>query len=412
MEIEVEQNQRKWPAALRSLRHRDFRRFWIGLIVSVVGTWMQMAAQSWLVYQLTDSPLWLGIVAASGTAPMLLFSLPAGVVADRFSKRNILLVTQSIAMFQAFVLAALTFAHVIQVWHVMVLAAMLGTSNSFDMPARHAMVIELANREDLLNAVSLNSSAFNSGRIIGPALGGLLIASVGTAMCFLINGISFVSTIIALALIRPRPASGEAKGPMLVQIRSGLRWAKGQPLVIILLAMIAGASVFAMSYATLLPVFAKGVFHMGAKAYGFLLSSYAVGALTSALGLTALGHKWPLGRLVTVGSFWFPFALAGVALAPHYAFAVVALFLTGIGLMLFNATTNTMLQSLSPDELRGRVMSMRTLLFAGMMPLGAMQMGALGQWLGPRAAVGIGAAVCLVVAVLASIHVPALRRSE
>jgi predicted MFS family arabinose efflux permease len=373
---------------------------------------MQMAAQSWLVYDLTDSSIWLGLVGASGTAPMLLFSLPAGVVADRFSKRNILLVTQSVAMLQAFALAALTYFGVIRVWHVMVLAALLGISNSFDMPARHSMVIELSSRKDVLNAVSLNSSAFNSGRIVGPALGGLLIASVGTATCFFINGISFVATIVALAGIAPREPRPEAKGPMLLQIQGGLRWAKGQPLVKALLAMIAAASVFAMSYATLLPVFARDVFHMGAQAYGFLLSSYAVGALTSALLLTALGHRWPLGRLIGTGSYWFPFALAAVALAPRYGLAVAALFLAGVGLMLFNATTNTMLQRLSPDELRGRVMSMRTLLFAGMMPLGAMQMGALGEWLGPRAAVGIGAAVCLVAAITVSCRVPGLRQSE
>ncbi|HUU54565.1 MAG TPA: MFS transporter, partial [Armatimonadota bacterium] len=203
---------RQWPAPLRSMRHRDFRRFWFGLIVSVVGTWMQMAAQAWLVYELTDSPLALGLVGACGTAPMLLFSLPAGVVADRLSKRNILLVTQSVAMLQAFALAALVYSGAVQVWHVMVLAAFLGTSNSFDMPARHAMVIELAGREDVLNAVSLNSSAFNSGRIVGPALAGVLIGAVGTAVCFLINGVSFVATIIALAGIAPRPPRPEAQG--------------------------------------------------------------------------------------------------------------------------------------------------------------------------------------------------------
>jgi MFS family permease len=373
---------------------------------------MQMAAQSWLVYDLTGSPIWLGLVGASGTVPMLLFSLPAGVVADRLSKRNILLVTQSVAMAQAFALAALTYFGVIHVWHVMVLAAILGTSNAFDMPTRHSMVIELSSREDLLNAVSLNSSAFNAGRIVGPALGGLLIASVGTATCFLINGISYAATLIALAGIAPRAPSPEAKGPMLLQIRGGLGWARKQPLVKGLLAMIAVVSVFAMSHGTLLPVFARDVFDMGAEAYGFLLSSYAVGGLTSALLLTAAGHRRPLGRLIALGSYASPFALAAVAFAPHYGVAVVALFLAGAGLMLFNATTNTLLQRLSPDALRGRVMSMRTLLFAGMMPLGAMQMGALGEWLGPQAAVAIGAAACLVAATVVSWLAPALSRSE
>ncbi len=393
------------------MRHRDFRRFWLGLVISVVGTWMQMAAQAWLVYELTNSPLALGLVGACGTVPMLLFALPAGVVADRLSKRNILLVTQSIAMAQAFALAGLVYSGAVLVWHVMVLAGFLGMSNSFDMPARHAMVIELAGREDVLNAVSLNSSAFNGGRIVGPAAAGLLIGAAGTAGCFLINGVSFIATIVALAGITPRPPSPEAQGPMLLQIRGGLAWAKGQPVVRGVLAMIAVASVFAMSYATLLPVFARDVFHSGAEGYGFLLSAYAMGALTSALLLTAFGHRWPLGRLATVGSYWFPAALAGVALAPRYGVGVAALFLTGVGMMLFNAVSNTMLQALSPDELRGRVMSMRTLLFAGMMPVGSLQVGAVGEWLGPRAAVGIGAAICFVSALVAYWRVPGLRRS-
>ena len=403
---------REWPAPLRSLRHRDFRRFWFGLIISVMGTWMQMAAQAWLVYDLTDSPLALGVVGACGTLPMLFFSLPAGVVADRLSKRNILLVTQSLAMMQALALAALTYTDVVRVWHVMVLAGFLGTANALDMPTRHAMVIELAGREDLLNAVSLNSSAFNTGRIVGPAVAGVLIAAAGTAGCFLINGLTFIALIVALTRIRPRPPRKEMQGPMIPQIRNGLAWAKGQPLVRGLLAMIAVASVFGMSYRTLLPVFARDVFHTGAEGYGLLMSTYAAGAVSSAVLLTALGHRWRVGRLVTAGSFFFPVALIAVALSPRYGVAMASLFLTGMGMMLFNAVANTMLQRASPDALRGRVMSMRTLLFAGMMPLGNLQVGALGEWLGPQAAVGIGGATCLVAALVAWWRLPRLRQSE
>ncbi len=401
----------RWPTALRSLRYRDFRLFWTGLIVSVMGTWMQMAAQAWLVYELTDSPLALGIVGACGTLPVLLFSLPAGVVADRVSKRNILLVTQSLAMAQAFALAALTFTGGVRVWHVMALAGFLGAVNALDMPTRHAMVIELASREDLLNAVSLNSSAFNTGRIVGPAAAGVLIAAVGTAVCFLINGITFSAVIIALAFISPRPPAQTEQAPVIPQIREGLSWATRQPLVRTVLAMIAVTSVFGMSYRTLLPVFARDVFNTGAEGYGFLMSSYALGTLAAAALLTAVGHRWRLGRTVTAGSFLFPVALVSVALSPRYAFAVVGLFVTGMGMMLFSAVANTMLQKASPDELRGRVMSMRTLLFAGMMPLGNLQFGAMGEWLGPRAAVAIGSVVCLVAAFTAWRRAPGLRRS-
>jgi len=401
----------RWPTALRSLRYRDFRIFWTGLIVSVMGTWMQMAAQAWLVYELTDSPFALGLVGACATLPMLVFALPAGVVADRMSKRNVLLVTQSLSMVQAFALAALTFTGAVRVWHVMALASFLGTVNSLDMPTRHAMVIELASREDLLNAVSLNSSAFNTGRIVGPAAAGLLIAAVGTPACFLINGITFTALIVALALISPRPPAQTGKAPLIPQIRDGLAWAACQPLVRTLLAMIAVASVFGMSYRTLLPVFARDVFHTGAQGYGFLMSSYAAGTLAAGVLLTALGHRWRLGGTVTVGSLLFPVALICVAVSPGYGFAVVGLFVTGMGMMLFSAVANTMLQKASPDELRGRVMSMRTLLFAGMMPIGNLQFGAMGEWLGPRVAVAIGAIVCLVSAFTAWRWAPGLRHS-
>jgi MFS family permease len=380
---------------------------------------MQTAAQAWLVWKLTDSAWMLGVVGALRMLPTVILSLPAGVVADRFRKRNILLVTQGIAMLQAFALAALVYSGLIQVWHVMVLATLLGIVHSFDMPTRHAMVIEVASREDLLNAVSLNSSAFNAGRIAGPAVAGVLIAArsqadslLGMADCFLVNGLSFVATLVALWGIAPRKPALTSRGPMLAQIRDGLVWVKGQPVAKGLLTMIGVTSVFAMTYATLLPVFAEQVFAMGPAGYGFLLSSYATGALTSAVLLTALGHTRPPGRLVTLGSYWFPFSLAGLALSWSYSAGIVALFLTGVGLMLFNAVSNTMLQALSPDELRGRVMSMRTLLFAGMMPAGSLQMGALGEWLGPRAAVGIGALVCLLAAVTTSLLLPQLRRGD
>jgi MFS family permease len=397
---------------LRSLRHGEFRRFWVGLIISVTGRWMQQAAQALLVYELTHSMLALGLLGACSTLPILVLTLPAGVLADRISKRNILLVTQTLAMVQAFVLAILTFSGVVQVWHVMLLALFLGVANSLDMPARHAMVVELAGRDDLLNAVSINSSAFNAARIVGPAAAGMLIPVTGMAGCFLINGLTFLALIFALVGIRPKQPSGEARGPMLPQIRDGLSWAKGQPIARTVLAMIAVSSIFAMSYGTLLPVFALDIFHAGPRGYGFLMSSYAVGALASALMLTAFGHRWRLGGLVTAGSLFLPVALLCFSLSPAYGLAIGSLFLTGAGMMVFNAVANTMLQKLSPDAMRGRVMSMRTLLFAGMMPIGSLQMGAIGEWLGPRAAVGIGAAVCMIAALTAWRLVPALRRSD
>ncbi len=393
-----------------AFRYRDFRLFWVGLLVSVIGTWMQSAAQAWLVLELTGSPLWLGIVAACGSLPLLFLTLPAGVIADRFRKRNIVLITQTLAMVQAFVLAALVYLHIVQVWHVMVLAALLGIVNALDMPTRQAMVVELTGKDDLLNAISLNSTAFNSARIIGPAIGGVLIAEVGIAACFLINGISFAAIIVALAFVTPRPPGQISRAPMVSQIKDGITWARRQPIVLSLLILTAIMSIFAMSYATLLPVFARDVFRAGPKGYGFLMSSHALGALASGVGLSALGHRWRLGWPLTFGSFVFPLALLAVSASPSYAVAMAFLFLAGLGAMLFNAVSNTILQSSAPAEMRGRVMAMRALLFAGVMPLGNLEVGALGQWLGPRPAVAIGAAVCLITALVAWKLVPDLRR--
>lgn len=404
---------RRWPEALRSLRHRDFRRFWLGLIVSVMGTWMQMVAQGWLVLELTGSALYLGFVGACATAPMLLFTLPAGVVADRLSKRKILLVTQSLAMVQAFTLAALTYWGAVEVWHVMTLAACLGTVNAFDMPTRHAMVIDLVGREDVRNAVPLNSSAFNTGRIIGPAVAGVLVASAGIPGCFLVNGFTFIPMLVVLAFMSPlKPALRETNESVLHQIKEGLRWVRGQRVAMALLGMIAVTSVFAMPQATLLPLFAKNVFHMGPKGYGYMMSAYGLGALCSAVALTVFSNRLRLGALVTVGSFLFPVALLSLMAAPRYSFALGSLFLVGMGMMLFNAVVNIILQKAPPDELRGRVMSLRTFLFAGMMPLGNLQIGAVGEWLGPRAAVGIGGLVCLTAAIVLWWRVPRVRQSD
>jgi len=373
---------------------------------------MQRAAQGWLVYELTDRALYLGIVAACGTVPMLILSLPAGVLADRLPKRNILLVTQSLAMAQAFVLAALIYTETVRVWHVMVMAAFLGTVWAFDMPTRHAMVLELVSKDDALNAVGLNSSAFMTGRIIGPALGGLLIETAGLAICFFINGITFLGIIVALLLIGSIRTGSAASSPMLTQIGEGVRWARHNAVAFVLLALITVASLYGLSYVVLLPVFARDTFRAGPIGLGFMMTAYAVGGLTATAVLTTVGHRWPMGRLTTIGSFVFPIALALLALAPSYAFGIAALSIAGFGMMMFNVTANTMLQKMSPDELRGRVMSLRSFLFAGMSWLGDLQISALAEWFNERAAVVIGAGICLAAAISAWSRVPQLRSSE
>ncbi len=400
------------PAALRALRHREFRIFWGGLLISVIGTWMQMAAQGWLVLDLSNSPFMLGVVGACASFPMLVFSLPAGVIADRVSKRNIVLVTQTAAMAQAFALAGLVYSGLIQVWHVMVLAGVLGTINAFDMTTRHAMVIELASREDALNAVSLNSTAFQTGRMLGPAMGGLLMAKAGVAACFLVNGITFLPLVAGLLFIAPRPPGGGATGALIPHIGEGLRWAAGRAVPRTLLALLGVSSLFAMPYMVLLPVLARDVFHVGPEAYGVMFAVPGVGAFLAAVTLTARGHLWRLGAIATFGSIFFPLMLGGVAAAPAYHAALVMLFLLGAGAMSFNVVANTALQRMAPDDLRGRVMSLRTLVFAGLRPFGNLEIGGVAEWIGPRLALGAGAAACLACALLAWWRVPELRRSE
>jgi MFS family permease len=398
--------------ALRSLRHRDFRLFWIGLIISVTGTWMQNAAQAWLVYDLTGSPLYLGIVGAIGSAPVLFFSLPAGVIADRYSKHKIIFITQTAAMVQAAILALLVYLKVVHVWHVMVLAACLGVVNAFDMPTRASMVMELVTRDDIFNAVSLNSSAFNSGRIIGPSVAGVLIAAAGMAGCFFINALSFLPLIVFLTMIHPRPPERTLATSMVGNILGGMRWVRMNRVATVLLIMTGVASLFGMPYATLMPLFAKTIFHTGPRGYGLLLSAPAVGSLLAAVLMALIGHRYRLGRIAVLGSVLFPTALLMLTGAPTYAAAVGVLFFVGLGLMSFNAVSNTMLQKSAPDDMRGRVMGLRSFVFAGMAPLGNLQIGALAQWLGPRSAVTVGAAICLLTAGVSWWRAPELRTSE
>jgi MFS family permease len=402
----------RWPAAFRSLRHRDFRWFWITLLVSVSGTWMQTTTQALLVYNLTKSALYLGFVGACASLPMLLFTLPAGVIADRVPKQRIITVTQTLAAIQAFLLAALVHYGAVRVWHVMVLASMLGVVNAFDMPPRQAMVVELVGHDDLFNAISLNSTAFNSGRIIGPTLAGMLVAATSMEICFFMNGLSFLPLIVVLMFIRPRRRAFVATGGFSRQIGEGLAWVRSNRVAFALLAFTAVSGIFAMPYTSLLPIFADKILHAGPRGYGFLWSSPGLGALVAALSMTFVGHRVRLGAAVTAGTFIFPIALLLFAAAPHYAAAVVCLFIVGIGMMSFNMVSNTILQKSPPDELRGRVMSLRAFVFVGLAPLGNLQIGAMGQWFGAQAAVAAGASISLLCAVIALWRAPEILRAD
>lgn len=384
-----------WRQTFAALKHRNFRLFFAGQLVSLVGTWMQNTAQSWLVYQLTGSKLLLGIVAAVGSAPLLLFSMWGGSVADRHPKRTVLLFTQSAMMLLAFVFAALVWSEWVRPWHIMALAALGGIAMAFDMPARQAFVVEMTSREDLLNAVSLNSSVFNGARVIGPAVAGFLMAQAGLAACFLLNGLSFVAVLAGLLLMRlPRFVPPAVPASTWQHALDGFAYVAKHRRVCILLLLVAIVGVFGWSYSVLLPAFARDELCVGSREYGMLLSANGIGALCGALTVATYGNRLPRRLLVFGGLGLFSLMLLLLALTRNYYLALVLLAIAGGGMLLYLSTSNTVIQTTVADGMRGRVMGIWALMFGGMMPLGGLVAGVLSHWLGVRWTVAIGAIVC------------------
>src|SRR6266567_3413156 len=384
-----------------SLKHRNFRLFFIGQLVSLAGTWMQNTAQSWLVYQLTGSKLLLGIVAAVGSAPMLFFSILGGSVADRHPKRTVILFTQSGMMVLAFTFAALVWSGQVRPWHIMVLAALGGVAMAFDMPARQAFMVEMTSREDLMNAVSLNSSIVNGARVVGPSVAGFLMAHVGMAMCFFLNGLSFVAVIAGLLMMRlPKFVPQHHAGSAWAHALEGFSyvWSHWRMRTILILFAIVG--IFGWSYSVMMPAFATDVLKVGERQYGTLLSANGLGALLGALTVASLGHRINRRFLVLGGLWIFSAMLLLLAAVKSYYLALVCLAIGGWGMLLFFSTTNTLLQTTASDQMRGRVMGIWTLVFGGMTPLGGLEAGALSHFLGVRWTMAIGALVCALAALV------------
>ncbi len=408
--------------AFPALRHRNFRLFFTGQLISLIGTWMQQVAQQWLVYRLTNSATKLGIVAAAASIPVLVFSLWAGVFADRLPKRNVLLFTQGASMTLAFVLAALAFTGAVQFWHVVVLAFLLGCVNAIDMPARQSFVPEMVgeNRADLANAIALNSSIFNGARVIGPAVAGFLVAAVGEAMAFTLNGASYIAAIAALLAMRflPAAAASSNRAP-LTDLLEGLRYVWRDPLKRILIAILAAQTVFGTLHITLMPVFAREVFiETGALAsgemrLGVLLACFGLGALIASLSLATLGGRTRAGTRIVAGLFGFPIAFILFSYASSLWQALPLLVLGGWALITLVATINTLLQTSTPDALRGRVMSLYTLALVGLMPLGHLLAGFLAERFGSAPmAVRCGQIVVLLMAVVVYFFAPRVREAE
>ena len=399
-----------WPEALRAMRHRNFRLYFFGQLVSLIGSWMQTTAQQWLVYRLTGSQLSLGLVTFAGFIPVLLLSLFMGVVVDRVSRRRLLLLTQSWFLLLALALAVLTFLGIVQYRHIIVLALLFGIGNALDMPARQAFNLDMVEHDDLFNAIALNSSVFNGARIIGPAIGGLVIASWGEGTAFGLNAVSFLAVIAGLLMMSLPPFQRPAQRDTgLGDLKRGLAYLVGDRQVLGLVTMVAAFSLIGFPYAVLLPVFAQDVLRIGVEGYGILLGAQGVGALAAALSLAILGDRRPKGRLLWVSRWMLVAAVALLGFSRTTALSLLALALAGFALISQLAVTNTLIQLAVPDDLRGRVLSTYTWALGGFWPLGALLIGALGSWLGAGNAVLLSAGGCLVLTVVGTVVFPGVR---
>jgi MFS family permease len=380
---------------LGALRHRNYRLFLVGQIVSTIGTWMQTVALPWLALELTHDGFLVGLVLASQFLPVLLLSPFAGEIADRYRKRTVLLVTQSAFVVPPLALFALTSTGHAQYWMVMVAAIVTGTINALDVPTRQSFQVEMVGREDLMNAIALNSSVFNASAVIGPSIAGILIALVGVPICFLLNSVSYLAAIGALLLMRNLPAvvKREVEEPLRARLAEGAAYARSEPVVGMLLVLVAIFSLFAMNRTTLMPLFADQVLHVGAHGFGFLLASMGSGSLAGALTLAffpSLGAD--ARRQLWMAGIWVA-ALLEFSASRIFVISLVALFVAGYCQISFVATANSRIQTLTPDHLRGRVMALYAEALIGVGPVGATQAGALASLLSAPWALSIGAAI-------------------
>jgi MFS family permease len=404
---------RGWRRTFAALSHPNYRLWFVGQLFSLMGTWMQSTAQGYLVYELTHSSAYLGVVAFAAGVPTWLFMLWAGVLADRVPRRSMLMVTQVAMMLGAALLAGLVFAGAIRPWHLVALAFVLGTANAFDAPARQAFVLELVDRTDLGNAIALNALMFNSAVVVGPAVGGAVYAALGPGWCFTANAVSFLGVLGALAAMRlAAPPPPPARGSALAALRQGLGYVAAHRHIRVIIGLLAAVTVLGFSYVSLLPAFAVKILHGDARVNGLLQTARGVGALGTALYLASLGRRRRSGRLLALGSVVLPIALIAFSAARALPLALGALVVVGVGLILFFNNANALIQSLAADDLRGRVMGAYSLTMFGLLPLGSLGMGTLAAQIGEPWTVGLGAAALLACAVTIHLAHPTLRTLE
>lgn len=402
--------RRVWPVGIRALAHRNYRLFFAGQLISVIGSWMQSLAQAWLVYRLTGSEVLLGLIGFADRVPVFVLGLAGGLAADRFDRHRLVMATQVAAMLQALALAALVIGGAATVPLIFALAALQGVISAFDLPARQSFISTMVEMDDLPNALALNSSLFNAARVIGPALAGIVVATLGEGPCFLLNGVSYLAVIACLAAMRferrPVPA---ASGSTRTHLAEGLAYAWRTKPIRALLLLLGVVSLCGMPYAVLMPVFAGEVLGGGARGLGTLMGATGVGAFAAAVALARRRSVAGLGRVVAMGSIGFGLTLGAFASSRSFALSCALLALAGFSMITHAAATNLLLQSLCPDPLRGRVMSLYSIMFVGMAPWGSLLAGGLASAAGSPAAVAAGGAGCVAAGAIFAARIPSMR---
>jgi MFS family permease len=399
---------------VRALRHRNYRIFFTGQLISLIGTWMQQVGEAWLVLQLTHDPLWLGIVSVAQFGPVILFGLFGGVIADQLPKRRTLMITQTVAMTLAFILFGLSATGVIQVWHILIIAVILGCANSVDMPSRQSFAVEMVGRDDIANAVGLNSALFNTSRIIGPAVAGLLIGLLGVPIAYLLNGFSFIAVIVAYSLMRESELRPAPKGARPTSVREvfgnlaeGVRFVRTTPILLMAITVLGLVATFGMNFSVLVPPLADKVLGVGATGYGFLMAASGVGSTVSALSVAFSSRVRP--RRILIGACALGLGSILLSTSGALPLSLVAMMICGAGGIGMAVTANTTMQLNVPDHLRGRVMSVYTTIFSGSVPAGGLVMGAIASSLGVPIALAIGGGLSVAIGLAA---IPWLRRIE
>jgi MFS family permease len=396
----------------RSFKYRNYRLFFSGQSISLIGTWIQRIAIPWLVYQLTGSAFLLGVVGFAGQIPTFFIAPFAGVITDRWNRYHILIGTQIAAMIQATILTILYFTGVIQVWHIILLASFLGCINAFDVPSRQAFLIQMVdNKEDLGNAIALNSSMVNSARLLGPSIAGILIALAGEGICFLFNSLSYLFVIISLLLmkVQPRKVNGQKKH-ILRELKEGFSYAFGLAPIKYIILLLALVSLMGMPYSILMPVFAKVILHGDSHTFGFLMGATGLGALSGALYLASRKGVLGLGRIIPLAAATFGVGLITFSFSRFFLLSLVLMVITGLGMMLQLASSNTLLQTIVDDDKRGRIMSFYTMAFSGAMPFGSFIAGSLANTIGAPNTILIGGSACILGAIIFALKLPDLRK--